>query len=386
MQANPRWLSAGMTLVFLALVGSMVYTAFLHLRLADIEDTLSADIAASEERISTNLSRATNSLAALSIDLTDVKSSFTVGLESISDQLGQRTDELVNQLDTLDTLFSQEITDTAEELRADAQQIRTRVDEVRTELTAADTVLEGRVALQGTEFRGDLEGLSSDAGRLSADLDVLEADTSLLLARAARSLLDAGPLYDSVISSVVEVLSDGKFAGSGFVYGAGADFVITAWHVVENTSTLSVRLFDGTEISVGVAGGQEAQDVAILQLSQSVDVRPLTLADSSQLFVGQPVLVVGSPNALKGSASMGIISALERDAEEFGRGFCGDCTDMVQFDAPSNPGNSGGPLLNTDGEVIGIVSWGFTFGDDSGLNFAVSSNTVKASTVSVVEG
>ena len=434
-----RGLLAGMALLLAALVGLGIYTGLLQSRLssditnldqklsadlATADDRLSADLASAENRLSADLATAESKLSAdlasaenkfsadlaatkdeLSSDLTAVEdelstelstttASLLTDLSSLSNQLAEKADELAGQLAALDTTLSGALTSTAAELRGQVQTVSARVTEVNAALAEADSALEEQLTLQGTESRDALASISSDVGAvtsdvnaittdlttLSADLDILENDTSQLVAQTARALLDASPLYDSVIDGVVEVLEAGEVSGSGFVYAADTRYVVTAWHVVENASDISVRLSDGTEVTASVAGSDRAEDLAILELEGPADVPLLPLADYSQLAVGQPVLVIGSPSALAGTATTGVISALDRDNDDFQQSdfFCEDCTNMVQIDAPVNPGNSGGPVFNTTGEVIGIVSWQFTSGDDSGLNFAVSALTIQA--------
>ena len=380
MPSNPRWLWTVIAVLFVALVGLGAYTGLLQARLSsritDVDDKLSANLATTEGELSADL---TTSEEKLSAELTRTRESLTSDLQSLSNLLSNKADELATQLNTLDTLLKKEITDTSAELLSSVQSVRTRLDEVHTELTEADTTLGDQLTSQGTELIGNLGALSSDLATASSDLESLTADTNRLMVETSRSLLDLAPLYEAVKDSVVEIVTE-QGAGSGFIYGAEATHVVTAWHVVDGASDILVRLSDGTEINATITANNKAEDLTILKLSQPASVQPLPLADSSELVVGQPILVVGSPQGLTGTATTGIISALGRakeDVPEFFFSPWNNPTNLVQFDAAVNPGNSGGPAFNAAGEVIGIISFGLSILDDSGVNFAVASNLVK---------
>ncbi|MDP6494088.1 MAG: trypsin-like peptidase domain-containing protein, partial [Dehalococcoidia bacterium] len=146
---------------------------------------------------------------------------------------------------------------------------------------------------------------------------------------------------------------------------------------------LSVRTTDGTEINASVAGKNISEDVAVLRPTHTVSPPlPLPRANSSQLTIGQPVLVTGGPIILDGSASSGIISDLERAQEkDFEDTACEFCTDLVQIDTTAASSNSGGPVFHSDGKVIGIILLGHISSD---TKFALPSNVVKTPADSVI--
>ncbi|MEM4249863.1 MAG: trypsin-like peptidase domain-containing protein [Candidatus Nitrosotenuis sp.] len=166
--------------------------------------------------------------------------------------------------------------------------------------------------------------------------------------------------------------------GSGFVYDKDGR-IITNNHVVENADDITVTFVDGNTYSVKVIGSDKFNDIAVLQITDDFsdeDLVPLSLGDSSQLEVGQQVVAIGNPYGLSDTMTTGIISQKGRLLPTQESGF--SIPNVIQTDAAINPGNSGGPLLNMDGEIIGInTAIQSMTGEFSGIGFAVPSNTVK---------
>jgi S1-C subfamily serine protease len=163
--------------------------------------------------------------------------------------------------------------------------------------------------------------------------------------------------------------------GSGFVYDA-VGHIVTNYHVVEGADELTVTLSTGTEYDATVVGVDASNDLAVLKIEAGSELPgPLALVDSDTLRVGQTVLAIGSPYELQQTLTTGVVSALGRVIESpEANQFIGE---VIQTDAAINPGNSGGPLLNLDGEVIGVTSQILsTSGSYAGIGFAISSNTV----------
>src|SRR5262249_44814156 len=142
--------------------------------------------------------------------------------------------------------------------------------------------------------------------------------------------------------------------GSGFVID-GEGHILTNNHVIENADNIEVKLGDSeTEYKAEVVGTDPASDLALLKVdAPSKELHPLTLGDSSQAEVGDPVVAIGNPFGLDRTVTSGIVSALQRQIQA-PNGFSID--NVIQTDAAINPGNSGGPLINAAGEVIGINS------------------------------
>ncbi|MFZ1940517.1 MAG: trypsin-like peptidase domain-containing protein [Terracidiphilus sp.] len=163
--------------------------------------------------------------------------------------------------------------------------------------------------------------------------------------------------------------------GSGFILDK-AGHILTNFHVVAGANRgIEVQLYNKRRFTAKVVGTDKTHDLALLQID-APDLQPVTLADSSQLNVGQKVYAIGNPFGLSGTMTRGIISAIRPIRSESGA----PIEDAIQTDAAINPGNSGGPLLNSSGEVIGINTMIASNGADqsSGIGFAIPINTAKA--------
>ena len=218
-------------------------------------------------------------------------------------------------------------------------------------------------------------------------------------ARALQSLeADAAPAYDTeeqqniavykkALPSVVNILSTAVafdfFYGPVPQQGQGSGFILdkqghilTNNHVIDNAQKVEVTLSDKHKYKATVVGVDKGHDLALLQISNAPDLQPATLSESTGLTVGQRVYAIGNPFGLSGTMTRGIISAI--------RSLRGPSNspieDAIQTDAAVNPGNSGGPLLNSRGEVIGITTLIANNGADqsSGIGFAIPINTAKA--------
>ncbi|HTI33155.1 MAG TPA: trypsin-like peptidase domain-containing protein [Miltoncostaea sp.] len=180
-------------------------------------------------------------------------------------------------------------------------------------------------------------------------------------------------LYRAVSPSVV-LIDAGDRTGSGFLVD-GAGHVVTNAHVVGDRTSVDVDL-GGRRVHAVVRGVEPSVDVAVLTLEGSQgDVAPLRFGDSDGVRIGDPVVAIGSPFGLNGSLSSGIVSGLRRQIDS-PNGFA--IQGVIQTDAALNPGNSGGPLLDMDGRVIGMATQIATdSGANEGIGFAVPSAVVE---------
>jgi S1-C subfamily serine protease len=194
-------------------------------------------------------------------------------------------------------------------------------------------------------------------------------------------------IYKRVLPSVVNITSTAlvfdffygtvpqQGQGSGFILDK-AGHILTNFHVVAGANRgVEVQLSDKRKFAARVIGTDRTHDLALLQID-APDLPPVTLADSTQLNVGQKVYAIGNPFGLAGTMTRGIISAIRPIRSADGA----PIEDAIQTDAAINPGNSGGPLLNSSGEVIGINTMIASNGADqsSGIGFAIPINTAKA--------
>ena len=168
-----------------------------------------------------------------------------------------------------------------------------------------------------------------------------------------------------------EPRSGGVSLGSGFVMESDG-YIITNNHVVDNAGKVTVRLTDNREFPAKVIGTDTQSDLALLKIDAGADLPTLPLGDSDRTRVGDDVIAVGNPFGLGGTVTRGIVSALGRDIN------AGPYVDFIQTDAAINRGNSGGPLLNLEGEVIGVNSAIFSpNGGSVGVGFAIPADTVE---------
>jgi 2-alkenal reductase len=200
-------------------------------------------------------------------------------------------------------------------------------------------------------------------------------------------------LYDKVNPGVVTIIAYGPTGsgndalGSGFIIDTKGD-ILTNMHVIASETSIEVDFPSGFMAQGTVAAKDPDSDIAVIHVdAPASELHPLTLGDSSKVNIGDPVVAIGNPFALYNTLTFGIVSAKGRTDESLSSS--SDTSfyligDMIQTDAALNPGNSGGPLFNMQGEVIGVnrsilspsTSQGGT-ASNTGLGFAVSSNLVR---------
>ena len=245
-----------------------------------------------------------------------------------------------------------------------------------------------------------LLGGGTTAGVLMAT-GATRGGTTTTIQRAASSTggLNASALYTSTATGVVDITaksssssgssqapfggapqqSGSTATGTGFVVDANGH-IVTAAHVVDGADSVSVKLQDGTTREATVVGKDDATDVAVLKIDASgLTLHPLTLGSSSSIDVGDQVAAIGDPFGYARSISTGIVSGVDRTIQA-PNGFT--VAHSIQTDAAVNPGNSGGPVLDANGDVIGIVDQIATDGSSeqsSGVGFAVPIDLVKSS-------
>ncbi len=205
-------------------------------------------------------------------------------------------------------------------------------------------------------------------------------------------------LYQRLSPGVVsiQVISNfGAGQGSGFVIDTDGH-IVTNYHVVEGAQTVEVDFSSGLKVYASVVGTDLDSDIAVLKVEvDPTDLVPLPLGDSDQALVGQTVVAIGNPYGLSGSMTVGIISARGRILESMRQSTDGlyfSAGDLIQTDTAINPGNSGGPLINLNGEVVGVNRAIQTENStitgqvsNSGIGFAVSSNIVRRVVPSLIE-
>lgn len=260
-------------------------------------------------------------------------------------------------------------------------------------IVLAVAVAGGIAALAGASITGNLGGGTTTVIREGAS-------PSSSPVAATNGALSVNEIYKRASSGVVQITSTsvtqvqlqpgvvpgGPFLpqpqeqqalGSGFVIDK-AGHIVTNYHVVENAREIEVAFSNQDTVKAKIVGSDPSTDLAVLQVEEDTSaLTPLQLGDSDQVVVGDSVVAIGNPFGLDRTATAGIVSALQRPITA-PNGYTID--HVIQTDAPINSGNSGGPLLNTRGEVIGVNSQISTAAGNTGnigIGFAVPSNTVK---------
>ena len=211
---------------------------------------------------------------------------------------------------------------------------------------------------------------------------------------AASDASSINEIYQRAYRGVVEVTVSGSAEtpfGEQRQQGLGSGFVsddegriITNQHVVDGASTVSVRFWNGQTYDAEVVGTDASTDVAVLDVAAPVSLlHPIALGDSSRVEIGDVVVAIGSPFGLEQTVTSGIVSALHRTMTA-PNNF--SINDTIQTDAAINHGNSGGPLLDSNGRVIGVnAQIESESGGSDGVGFAIPSNTVRSVADQIVE-
>jgi len=254
---------------------------------------------------------------------------------------------------------------------------------------AAAALLGGSVALGGAWALGGFD-------EQAAAVEATPISQSPGASSSGASSIDVGAIYRSGGPAVVQITSTSqgepgtdafgnvvpgqaqRALGSGFVIDKEGH-IVTNYHVVQGAADIEVSFSNQDTVTATLVGTDPSTDLALLEVDVDAQaLTPLALADSDQVEVGDPVVAIGNPFGLERTVTAGIVSALQRQVRA-PNNFTID--HVIQTDAPINSGNSGGPLIDADGRVIGVNSQIETAngaGGNVGIGFAVPSNTVKS--------
>ncbi len=220
-------------------------------------------------------------------------------------------------------------------------------------------------------LKADVDALASELGltasELRSSIKTVEADltsTSESLAELSAVSGDFSSIVEDAVHGVVSVLTDDG-QGSGAIYSDDG-YIVTNYHVVKTATDIDILFSNGARVDAVLIGADQVNDVALLRVGLS-NLNELDFGNSNDVKIGQKVVALGNPLGLSFTVTEGIVSAKDRVITSGAAG-------LIQTDVAVNPGNSGGPLLNTDGEVIGIVN--AKLQGYEGLGFAIPSNVV----------
>lgn len=198
------------------------------------------------------------------------------------------------------------------------------------------------------------EALNRTASSFSSQIGSLKASTSA----------DFSGVIENAVPGVVTIKTDIS-QGTGFII-TDSGYIVTNYHVMQNAKAATIITSDNKNHQVSYLGYDSNLDIALLKISGNYG--SLNLANSDKVQVGEKVIAIGNPLGLQFSVSEGIVSAIHREGQNGIKGY-------IQTDAALNPGNSGGPLINKEGKVIGINN--FKLGGGENLGFALESNYIK---------
>lgn len=240
--------------------------------------------------------------------------------------------------------------------------------------------------LPNTSSQGKTHDESDYSDKVNKDYSGMKLESNPKDAKTNNSYT-AAKASEKVSDSVVGILcysddvpdqadtTNASSQGSGIIFSQDG-YVITNAHVIGNSKTayaIRVVTSDGKVYKAGVVGYDSRTDIAVLKMDDAKGLTPATFGDSSQLEVGQDIIVVGNPGGLdyQNTTTKGVISALDRKLST------SSLTKYIQTDAAINPGNSGGPLVNYYGQVVGITTSKIVSETYEGMGFAIPSQTVK---------
>ena len=226
---------------------------------------------------------------------------------------------------------------------------------------------------------------------------VPERTVETMAASEERRAMSAADVYAANVNSTVGITtsitttnywgyqSSGAASGSGFIYSADG-YILTNYHVIQDSTSITVTMYDGTAYQAQIVGFDEDNDIAVLKIDAE-GLTPVTLGSSDALRVGDEVLAIGNPlGELTFSLTKGWVSALNREITLSG----GTTMDLIQTDAAINSGNSGGALFNMYGEVVGITnakysSSSYSSASVDNIGFAIPIDSVKSIVRDLIE-
>jgi S1-C subfamily serine protease len=240
----------------------------------------------------------------------------------------------------------------------------------------------GVFAVTFLSLQNQLEDMETSLATQSSEIRDLQNQIEISTIINQTGLMPWSTIYNQLKDSVV-LIQTNLGLGSGFIYDT-MGHIVTNHHVIDGADTIQVTFLDGNITSASIVGMDIYSDLAVIKVDPDVTtLHPVVLGSSSDLTVGEPVAAMGNPFGLSDTLTVGIVSSLERTLEATG-GYV--IIDIIQIDAAVNPGNSGGPLVNLKGQVVGVnTAIQSETGSFTGIGFAIPSDTVKREIGALIE-
>jgi S1-C subfamily serine protease len=218
------------------------------------------------------------------------------------------------------------------------------------------------------EVRGSLNGIRQEnqyqVGEIVRTISQQRSDFESQIDLLKSTQQDLSLVVEDAIKKTVTVSTDVS-AGTGFAVGDGS-YILTNNHVIDGSNTIQVQTYSNEVYVAQIVGVDATADIAVLKISSNLE--SFELADSDSLSIGQKAIAIGNPLGLSFTVTEGIVSALHREGPN-------GLAAYIQTDVTLNPGNSGGPLVDKDGKVIGMNN--FKVAGTEGLGFAIESNMIR---------
>lgn len=253
---------------------------------------------------------------------------------------------------------------------------------------AGGVVLAQRMSLGGKDYSQEELAVMVEGLRSASQLEVATVGTDEVMTPAqvyAANVNSTVGITTSITTNFWGFQTSSAASGSGFIISTNG-YILTNYHVVEDSNSITVSMYDGTSYDAELVGYDESNDIAVLKIDAE-NLAPVVLGDSDAMNVGDSVVAIGNPlGELTFSLTSGAISAMDREITLSG----GITMDLMQTDCAINSGNSGGALFNLYGEVIGITNAKYSSSSASeasidNIGFAIPINSVKTIVQSIIE-
>ncbi|MFC1741163.1 trypsin-like peptidase domain-containing protein [Nanoarchaeota archaeon] len=304
----------------------------------------------------------------------DYNDKITLLKQQQDSDLESTTQQISAQQNSLNSLRS-ELTSTKDDLKEDITQTDAKIDSVEQDLKSSIQTYNYQSMNRDRQLSDSIQKANN---RSLSTLSVFGEQ----LQEVKDASVDFTPIIPKSTRAVVNIGSKGSGyfnnAGSGvFINDKG--YIVTNWHVIDELNKITVRTSEGTEYLASVVGKDEDHDVAVLKIPATKEFEYLDWANSDDAFVGQHVIAIGNPVGFESTVTEGIISNRKRL-------ITGELNIYyIQTDVAINAGNSGGPLIDKEGDVIGIATLKYAKAGFEGLSFALRSNDVRRIVMEILQ-